>query len=115
MKAVNCDVMLKASGKGNIADSGKQLIFMSHGNLNMRKCSFSVCSLHDSDAERGPGVAQNRPVVCSNRTGDNSWQVEHGEQVNLDKCRKIHATGSGPSGLGMMQPEGRPQQGKLKT
>lgn len=65
MKAVNCDVMLKASGKGNIADSGKQLIFMSHGNLNMRKCSFSVCSLHDSDAERGPGVAQNRPVVCS--------------------------------------------------
>ena len=49
----------------HIAASGKQLIFMSHGNLNMRKCSFSVCSLHDSDAERGPGVAQNRPVVCS--------------------------------------------------
>ena len=33
-------------------------------------------------------------------------------QVNVGK---IHATGSGPSGLGMMQPEGRPQQGKLKT
>ena len=36
-------------------------------------------------------------------------------QISLGKCRKIHATGSGPSGLGMMQPEGRPQQGKLKT
>ena len=33
----------------------------------------------------------------------------------MGKCRKIHATGSAPSGLGMMQPEGRPQQGKLKT
>ena len=33
-------------------------------------------------------------------------------QVNAGK---IHAIGSGPSGLGMMQPEGRPQQGKLKT
>ena len=31
------------------------------------------------------------------------------------KARKIHATGSGTSGLGMMQPEGHPQQGKLKT
>ena len=28
-------------------------------------------------------------------------------QVNVGK---IHATGFGPSGLGMMQPEGRPQQ-----
>ena len=28
---------------------------------------------------------------------------------------KMHATGSGPSGLGMMQPEGHPHQGKLKT
>ena len=27
----------------------------------------------------------------------------------------MRATGYGPSGLGMMQPEGRPQQGKLKT
>ena len=33
-------------------------------------------------------------------------------QVNAGE---IHAIGSGPSGLGMMQPEGRPQQGKLKT
>ena len=33
-------------------------------------------------------------------------------QVNAGK---MHATGSGPSGLGMMQPEGRPQQGKRKT
>ena len=33
-------------------------------------------------------------------------------QVNAGK---IHAAGSGPSGLGMMQPKGRPQQGKLKT
>ena len=33
-------------------------------------------------------------------------------QVNAEK---MQATGSGPSGLGMMQPEGRPQQGKLKT
>ena len=42
-------------------------------------------------------------------------QVKHRRQTSLSKCRKIHATGSGPSGLGMMQPEGRPQQGKLKT
>ena len=27
---------------------------------------------------------------------------------------KMYATRSGPSGLGMMQPEGRPEQGKLK-
>ena len=33
-------------------------------------------------------------------------------QVNAGK---IHANGSGPSGLGMMQPEGHPQGGKLKT
>ena len=31
----------------------------------------------------------------------------------MEKCRKIHATRSGPSGLGMMQTE-PPQQGKLK-
>ena len=49
------------------------------------------------------------------RAGDSSWQIKHGEQINLDECRKMRATGSGPSGLGMMQPEGRPQQGKLKT
>ena len=30
-------------------------------------------------------------------------------------ARTIHATGSDPSGLGMMQPEGHPQQSKLKT
>ena len=30
------------------------------------------------------------------------------KQNSLGKCRKIHATGSGPSGLGMMQPERRP-------
>ena len=48
------------------------------------------------------------------RAGDSSWQVKHGEQINLDKCRKMRAIGSGPSGLGMMQPEGHPQQGKLK-
>ena len=33
-------------------------------------------------------------------------------QVNAGE---VHATGSGPSSLGMMQPEGRPQQGKLKA
>ena len=49
------------------------------------------------------------------RAGDNRRQVKQGEQINFGKCRKIHATGSGPSGLGMMQPEGRPQQGKLQT
>ena len=49
------------------------------------------------------------------QAGDNRKPVKHGKQINLGKCRKIHATGSGPSGLGMMQPEGRPQQGKLKT
>ena len=48
------------------------------------------------------------------REGDNRRQVKHGRQIILGKCRKIHATGSGPSGLGMMQPEGRPQQGKLR-
>ena len=49
------------------------------------------------------------------QAGDNRKPVKHGKQINLSKCRKIHATGSGPSGLGMMQPEGCPQQGKLKT
>ena len=49
------------------------------------------------------------------RAGDSRWQVKYGKQISLGKCRKIHATGSGPSGLGMMQPEGRPKQGKLKT
>ena len=53
-------------------------------------------------------------MAGGNRAGDSRWQVKHEEQINLDKCRKIHATGSGLSGLGMMQPEGRPQQGKLK-
>ena len=38
-----------------------------------------------------------------------------GRKISLGEYRKIHATGSGPSGLGMMQPEGRPQQGKLKA
>ncbi len=37
-------------------------------------------------------------------------QIKHGRQISLGKCRKIHATRSSPSGLGMMQPEGRPQQ-----
>lgn len=81
MKAVSRDVILKASGKGNIADSGKKLTFVSHGNLNMRKCSFSVCSLHDSFRERGPGVALNRPVVCSMTLyflqTSFLWMVEH--------------------------------------
>ena len=54
-------------------------------------------------------------MAGGDRAGDSRWQVKHEEQINLDKCRKIHATGSGLSGLGMMQPEGRPQQGKLKT
>ena len=49
------------------------------------------------------------------RAGDSCRQVKHGKQISLGKCRKIHAAGSGPSGLGIMQPEGRPQQGKLKT
>ena len=49
------------------------------------------------------------------RAGDSREQAKHGEQISLGKCRKIHATGSGSSGLGMMQPEGRPHQGKLKT
>ena len=48
------------------------------------------------------------------RAGNSRRQVKHGKQISLGKCRKIHATGSGPSDLGMMQPEGRPQQGKLK-
>lgn len=50
MKAVSREGMLKASGKGSIADSSKLL--MSHGNLNMRKCRFAVWSRHDSDTER---------------------------------------------------------------
>ena len=49
------------------------------------------------------------------RACDNRRQVKHGRQISLGKRRKIHATGSSPSGLGMMQPEGHPQQGKLKT
>ena len=49
------------------------------------------------------------------RVDDDPRKVKQGRQISLGKCRKIHATGSGPSGLGMMQPEGCPQQGKLKT
>lgn len=52
VKAVSREGMGKASGKGSIADSSKLLMFVSHGNLNMRKCRFSVWSLHDSDTER---------------------------------------------------------------
>lgn len=52
MKAVSREGMLKASGKGSIADSSKLLVLVSHGNLNMRKCRFAVWSRHDSDAER---------------------------------------------------------------
>ena len=36
----------------------------------------------------------------------------HGPKIN---AKGVHAVGSDPSDLGMMQPEGRPQQGKLKT
>ena len=50
-----------------------------------------------------------------NRAGDNHRQIKHGRQIGLGKRRKVHATGSSPSGLGMMQPEGRPQHDKLKT
>ncbi|XP_009865354.1 PREDICTED: inositol-trisphosphate 3-kinase A [Apaloderma vittatum] len=35
-KAVNHEVILKFSGKGSVADSGKQLMFTSHGNLNKK-------------------------------------------------------------------------------
>ena len=58
-------------------------------------------------------ACEEAPVGGDGREGDSSWQVKYGKQISLGKCRKIHATGSGPSGLGMMQPEGRPQQGKL--
>ena len=37
---------------------------------------------------------------------------KHGPKIN---ARGVHATGSDPSGLWMMQPEGRPQQSKLRT
>ena len=37
---------------------------------------------------------------------------KHGPKIN---ARGVHAAGSDPSDLGMMQPEGRPQQGKLKA
>ena len=38
------------------------------------------------------------------------------KQIHLDRCReKVNTGGSGPSDLGIMQPEGRPQQSKLKT
>ena len=37
---------------------------------------------------------------------------KHGPKIN---ARGVHATGSDPSGLGIMQPEGRPQQSELRT
>ena len=37
---------------------------------------------------------------------------KHSPKINI---RRVHPAGSGPSGVGMMQPEGRPQQGKIKT
>ena len=37
---------------------------------------------------------------------------KHGPKIN---ARGVHATGSDPSDLGMMQIEGRPQRSKLKT
>ena len=55
------------------------------------------------------------PCLCrgpeggDDRAGDSSWQVKHEEQINLDKCRKIHATETDPCGLGIMHPEGRSQ------
>ena len=52
------------------------------------------------------------PVAGGNRAGDSRWQVKHEEQIDWDKCRKIHATGSSPSGSGTMQPEGHPQLNK---
>ena len=36
---------------------------------------------------------------------------KHGPEIN---AKGVHAAGSDPSNLGMMQPEGRPQQSKLK-
>ena len=39
--------------------------------------------------------------------GSNAWS-----EINANG---IHAAGPGPSSLGIMQPEGRPQQGKLTT
>ena len=57
--------------------------------------------------EEAPWEATTEQVVIG--------QIKHGRRISLVKCEKIHAAGSGPSGLGMMQAEGRPQQGKLKT
>jgi len=37
---------------------------------------------------------------------------KHGPKIN---ARGVHATGSDPSGLGIMQLEGRPQQSELRT
>ena len=37
-----------------------------------------------------------------------------GGEDSSGRCKMIHATGTDPRGLGMMQPEGCPQQGKLK-
>ena len=39
--------------------------------------------------------------------------MQEGKLVQID-ARTIHATGTDPSGLGMMQPERRSQQSKLK-
>ena len=86
----------------------------------MRGCRGPELDRSDLSAWQGRTHAL-APCPCGapgggdDRAGGSSWQVKHGEQINKDKCRKIHATGSGPSGLGMMHPEGRPQQGKLKT
>ena len=44
------------------------------------------------------------------RAGVNRRLVKQGRKISLGKCRKIHPTGSDPSGLGMMQPEGSPSK-----
>ena len=45
-------------------------------------------------------------------SNNQAWWVE---RITENKRKRIHAAGSGLSDLGMMQPEGRPQQSKLTT
>ena len=41
-------------------------------------------------------------------------QLKQSGKLAQIEARTVHATGTDPSSLGMMQPEGRPQQGKLE-
>ena len=55
-----------------------------------------------------------RDAARCNQASDNHRELMQGDKLVRIDARMIHATGTDPCGMGMMQPEGRPQQNKLK-